>query len=450
MFKLRKKSVYFLMAGLVFSLMLTTPVKAAKKAANRENFYKEIELFSDALATVQQDYVEKLSSKDIIYGALRGMLGSLDPYSQFMEPDDYKELQIETEGQFGGLGIEITIRDHLLTIITPLDDTPAEKAGLKAMDRIVKINDEITKDMTLTDAVKKMRGKPGTKVTLTVMRGNEDTLKTFTITREIIQVKAVRKAIMLDKSVGYIKLTDFSEKTKKDLSDALAKLEKQGMNSLILDLRNNPGGLLVSAVQAASEFIPSGQMVVYTKGRAKHQDVEYRAEGKTDFKHIPMIVMINGGSASASEILAGAIQDHKRGIILGTTSFGKGLVQTVIPLRDGSALRLTTARYYTPAGRMINEKGITPDVVVKPEPPEKEKPVDKEVLKEEQIFQKLENKKALQLPEKKSEEKKPEAKKEDKQQKKRDEMLRDDNQLRAALNLMHGIEIYRGMNSKLN
>lgn len=345
----------------------------AKPNAPEDDLYHQIEIFSDAITAIQNDYVETIPSKDIIYGALKGMLSSLDPYSQFMDPDTFKELQVETEGEFGGLGIEITIRDNLLTIITPLDDTPAYKAGLQAQDRIVRIEDKITKDMTLTEAVKLLRGKPGTDVKLTIMRESEENFKEITVTRDIIAIKAVRKAEILQDNIGYIKLTDFSEKTKSDLDLALEKLAKSGMDSLIFDLRNNPGGLLISSVETVSEFLPTGKLIVYTKGREKNQNIEYRATGKTNFKDMPLIVMINGGSASASEIVAGAIQDHKRGIILGTKSFGKGSVQTVIPMRDGSALRLTTAKYYTPLGRTINETGITPDVSVNAELPREKK-----------------------------------------------------------------------------
>lgn len=419
----------------------------AKPKNPEDDLYHQIEIFSDAITAIQHDYVETVASKDIIYGALKGMLSALDPYSQFMDPDTFKELQVETEGEFGGLGIEITIRDNLLTIITPLDGTPADRAGLQAQDRIVRIDAKITKDMTLTEAVKLMRGKPGTDVKLTIMRESEESFKEIVVTRDIIEIKAVRNAKLLKDNIGYIKLTDFSEKTKSDLDLALEKLSQDGMDSLIFDLRNNPGGLLISSVETVSEFLPTGKLIVYTKGREQKQNVEYRATGQTKFKDMPLIVMINGGSASASEIVAGAIQDHKRGIILGTKSFGKGSVQTVIPMRDGSALRLTTAKYYTPLGRTINETGIIPDISVNAEPPRE----NKQAKKETNVFDKMEDKNNLNnendalpediesidgsMPEKNIKE----------QENEEEEFIRDDNQLRAAINLMNGIKIYKAL-----
>ncbi|MFH2144497.1 MAG: S41 family peptidase [Candidatus Omnitrophota bacterium] len=420
-----------------FLLFNNNPAFAGVKSV-KDELYEQIEIFSDALTAVQHDYVEEIQTKDVIYGALKGMLAALDPYSQFMDPDIFKELQVETEGEFGGLGIEITLRDNLLTIIAPLDGTPADLAGLKSLDRIVKIDGEVTKDITLTEAVKKLRGKPGSEVTITILRESEDEIKDYTIKRDIIQIQSVRRAEIIENNTGYIKLTDFSEKTKSDLDKALEKLEKEGMDSLILDLRNNPGGLLVSSVETVSEFLPTGKLIVYTKGRDKRQNVEYRATGKTNFKNIPLIVLINGGSASASEIVAGAIQDHKRGIILGTKSFGKGSVQTVIPLRDGSALRLTTAKYYTPTGRTINEDGIKPDVLVEWIEP-KDKDIEAKKEKEENVFDQLketETQKNIQDQQDKSAPQ-PEPTKQEEDKKK------PDNQLRAALNLMRGIKIYK-------
>ncbi|MDD5745824.1 MAG: S41 family peptidase [Candidatus Omnitrophica bacterium] len=444
-----RKLPLFIILGFSLIFILNNTASGRPKAA-KDDLYNQIEIFSDAISAIQMEYVDTVPSKDIIYGALKGMLSSLDPYSQFMDQDTYNELQVETVGEFGGLGIEITIKDDLLTIISPLDGTPAHKVGLKALDRIIKINGKITRDMNLTDAVKNMRGKPGTDVTLTIMREGVDELKDYVITRDIINIKSVRKAEILENKIGYIKLTDFSEKTKNDLDEALAMLEKEGMDSLIFDLRNNPGGLLISSVETVSEFLPTGKLIVSTKGRDPNQNAEYRATGKTHFKDIPLIVMINGGSASASEIVAGAIQDHKRGVILGTKSFGKGSVQTVIPLRDGSALRLTTAKYYTPSGRTIHETGVTPDIVVEVEEPKQE--VKKEPKKENTIFEKLEQEEknnnnntptdkepAAVEPAPSPEEPVPAPDPEKK------DLMKDDNQLRAAVNLMQGIKIYQGM-----
>lgn len=439
-----RKKLFLLIVLCLSITFLSNNCAIAKTKSAKDDLYSQIEIFSDAITAIQHDYVDNVTPQEIIYGALNGMLSSLDPYSQFMDPDTFKELQVETEGEFGGLGIEITLRDNLLTIITPLDDTPADIAGLQAMDRIVKIGDKITKDITLTEAVKLMRGKPGTDILLTIMRENEAKLKEFTITRDIIQIKSVRRSAILEDNIGYIKLTDFSEKTKSDLDKALKQLEKEGMDSLIFDLRNNPGGLLISSVETASEFLPSGEMVVYTKGREEAQNSEFRASGKSNFRDIPLIVMVNSGSASASEIVAGAIQDHKRGIILGTTSFGKGSVQTVIPLRDGSALRLTTAKYYTPSGRTINEKGILPDVTVEFEPV-KEKKIE-QAKKDESVFDEIEKNDAKLKSEddNKAEENAEEKSPEDKTPEQPD-FIKDDNQLRAAINLMHGIKIYSNL-----
>ncbi len=407
---------------------------------------------------IQHDYVDDVKAEDIIHGALKGMLAALDPYSQYMDQDMFTELQVETEGEFGGLGIEITLRDDLLTIITPLSGTPAEKAGLQSQDRIVKIDDEITRDMTLLDAVKKMRGKKGTDVKLTIMRESEESLREVTLTRDIIKIKSVRKAEMLSDGIGYIRLADFSEKTHNDLEQALSRLSEQGMEGLVFDLRNNPGGLLLTSVDVAAKFLPAGTLVVYTKGREESQNVEYRAQGKSDYRDIPLIVMVNGGSASASEIVAGAVQDHKRGIIMGTKSFGKGSVQTVIPLRDGSALRLTTAKYYTPSGRTINETGIVPDVPVEQLPPQPE--TAKKPNGADEIFNSIteeENNSEITVPEDSGVQ--PEAAPEDNEKETPEtnsgeetaeinELLKNDYQLRAAVDLMRGIRIYKGLSQK--
>ncbi|GAI91269.1 unnamed protein product, partial [marine sediment metagenome] len=272
----------------------------------------------------------------LIYGALKGMLRSLDPYSQFLDPEAYKEVKVETEGQFGGLGIEISIKDGLLTIIAPIDDTPAYQVGLKADDRIVKIEGEVTRDITLMEAVKKLRGKPGTQVTVTIMREGAQKLLDFTITRDIIKIKSIRKAKLFEDNIGYVRLSEFQEKSPQDTEAALRKLEKGGMDSLILDLRNNPGGLLDSAVRVTEKFIPPGKVIVSTRGRGARQDMVFKSRTKGRHRKYPLIVLISKGSASGSEILAGAIQDYDRGILLGTKTFGKGSVQTVIPLADGS------------------------------------------------------------------------------------------------------------------
>ena len=326
--------------------------------------YESIKIFTEALSIVKKNYVEEIKTKDLVYGAIKGMINSLDPHSGFMNPEAYKEMQVDTKGEFGGLGIQIGIKDNILTVIAPIEDTPAYKAGIQAGDRIVKINDEITRDMGLLDAVNKMRGPKGTSVRITIMREGWKEPKEFAIMREIIKIKSV-KYKMLEEGIAYVKLTQFQEQTAADLSKVLSQLSADKVNSLVLDLRNDPGGLLNSAVDVTSQFLPPGKLVVYIKDRAGEKN-EYRTGGNFTFYDKPsMVVLVNQGSASASEIVAGALKDWRRAVILGVQTFGKGSVQSVIPLSDGSGLRLTTARYYTPSGTSIQSTGIMPDIVVK-------------------------------------------------------------------------------------
>ncbi len=399
--------------------------QSAKRAPNEEEeLYKQLELFEHALSIVRADYVEEPESKKLIYGALKGMLATLDPYSQFLDPDDYNELKVDTEGEFGGLGIEITIKDDLLTVISPIDDTPAYRAGLKPGDRIVKIDGELTRGITLTDAVKKLRGKPKTTVHLTILREHENTLKDVALERDIIRIDSVREAKILQDHIGYVRLSDFRENTAKDLGAALKALQGQGMDSIILDLRNNPGGLLDVSVSVAQLFLDRHQLIVSTKGRLRSQNQELRADIDGPVNALPMVVLINEGSASASEIVAGAMQDHHRGIILGTKSHGKASVQTIFPLKDGSALRLTTSKYFTPSGRSIHGQGIPPDVVVPfEEPPAPEaKDKDKEPAVGPNVFDRIDENGTL----KESKEEKPL-----------------DNQLARAVDLLKGIKVYQ-------
>jgi len=339
-------------------------VSSSQEKKKKDELYRQVELFSDTLAIIQSEYVDEVEPKNLIYGALKGMLSSLDPHSQFLDPDAYNELKVDTEGKFGGLGIEITIKDGLLTIVTPIEDTPAWKAGLKTNDRIVKINNELTRDMTLTDAVKRLRGKAGEAVNITILRESEKKILEFKIVRDIIKINNIKEAKILQDYIGYIRVVEFRENTAKDMDTALENLKKQGINALIVDLRNNPGGLLDAAVKATEKFIDKDKLIVYTKGRRPTQNMEFVSHAACPIVDLPMVVLINEGSASGSEIMAGALQDHKRAIILGTKSFGKGSVQTVIPLSDGSALRLTTSKYFTPLGKQIHGKGIVPDIVV--------------------------------------------------------------------------------------
>lgn len=324
--------------------------------------YQILKTFTEVMSMVKKHYVEEVNAQDLVYGAIRGMLNSLDPHSSFMTPDAYKEMQVDTKGEFGGLGIQIGVKDGVLTVIAPIEDTPAFRAGIKAGDKIIKIEDEMTKNMTLFEAVSKMRGEPKTAITISILREGWKDLKAFTIIRDIIKIKSVKSKVIED-NIGYVKISQFQEKTARDLSKALQTISKEGINSLILDLRNNPGGLLNSAIAVSDRFLPKGQLVVYTKNRTG-QKTEFFTEVEGDF-NLPMIVMVNQGSASASEIVAGALKDWNKAIILGTQTFGKGSVQTVIPLSDGAGLRLTTAKYYTPNGEDIQNTGITPNITVK-------------------------------------------------------------------------------------
>lgn len=330
--------------------------------AGEQSSYTHIKTFAESLSLVKKNYVEDVDEKELVYGAIKGMLNSLDPHSSFMPPEAFKEMQIDTKGEFGGLGIQIGMKDKLLTVIAPIEDTPADKAGVKAGDIIIKIDGESTKDISLHDAVSKLRGPKGTKVTITIVREDMEKPLDITIRRDIIVLKSTKFRV-IDNEIGYVKLTQFQERSSDDLVNALKELSEKGIKALVLDLRNNPGGLLKGAVDVTSQFLPAGKLVVYIKGKEgdKH---EFNTDNGNYFDY-PMVVLVNGGSASASEIVAGALQDWGKAVVLGTQTFGKGSVQTVIPLSDGSALRLTTARYYTPKGRSIQTTGITPDIVVK-------------------------------------------------------------------------------------
>lgn len=330
--------------------------------------YEELKVFSEVLSLIQKNYVEDTVSKDLVYGAIRGMLNTLDPHSAFMSPEMYKEIQVDTRGEFGGLGIQIGMRENRLTVIAPIEDTPASRAGILAGDTIVKVDDEPTKDMTLMEAVHKMRGRKGTKVNLTIHRENVENPLSFELTREIIRIDSV-KAEIIEEGIAYIRLSQFQERSGKDMADALKQVVKDGAESLILDMRNNPGGLLNAAIEVTELFLPAEKIVVSVKGRdAEGAADEYLSKEKTPYNKLRMIVLVNGGSASASEIVAGALQDYSRAVILGTQTFGKGSVQTILQLTDGSGLRLTTAKYYTPSGRSIQNVGITPDILVENHP----------------------------------------------------------------------------------
>ncbi len=419
----RKTRILFFVLLIMLTSSLTMggyeEVKSDKAKA-KGDLYSQVELFADAIAILRSDYVDEVDSKKLIYGALKGMLGSLDDFSQFMEPDEFAEITLETKGEFGGIGVEISMKEGVLTVITPISGTPAEAAGLKPGDKIVRIDGKTTKDVTLADAVKQMRGKPGTTVRLTVWREKEEKALEIPVKRELIKIQSIKKADIVEDKIGYIKLVEFQERTPSDLEDALKKLESQGMDALILDLRNNPGGLLDGAVAVSEKFLPKDSLIVSIKSRDPKQDAVFKSSGKYARPDYPLIVMVNEGSASASEIVAGAIQDDKRGIILGTKTFGKASVQTVIPLKDGSALRFTIASYLTPSGKLIRNQGIIPDVVV-----EREEGAAK--LKEEtDVFEKVQESTKPQAAEKTDKEK-----------------LEKDNQFTMAVNLIKALKIYR-------
>jgi carboxyl-terminal processing protease len=346
-------------------------------AAEKEDPYPNLKLFSSVLERVRQDYVdgEKVSYQELIQGAMKGMLNTLDPHSEFMEVSKYDELKKDTQGEFGGVGIVISMKDGHVTVVSPMEDTPGFKAGILSGDRIIKIDGRSTERFTVQDAVKKLRGEPGSKVDLTVLRLPSGTVTNFVLTRAAIKVDTIkdidgrREFPLSENKIGYIRLTQFGEQTPEDFEDALRKLEKKGMEALILDLRGNPGGLLDAAVKIVEKFVTRGTLVVSTEGRGTTQRAEYRATGKNTHLNLPIVVLVNGGSASAAEIVSGALQDLTvsgkcKAVILGEQTFGKGSVQSILPLQDGSALRLTTAKYYTPSHKVIHEKGITPDILV--------------------------------------------------------------------------------------
>ena len=369
--------LFFVVIGIFIGLIFSAN-------ANRTNTslpIDELRNFTEIFGKIKNDYVEDVTDKKLISEAIKGMLSGLDPHSAYLDEDAFKDLQVGTQGEFGGLGIEVGMEDGFVKVVSPIEDTPAWRAGLKSGDLIIKIDDTNVKGLTLGDAVKKMRGKPKTKIILTVVRQGESEPLVFTIIRDIIQIQSVKSEVLED-SVAYVRITQFQEKTGLKLAEALKKRFVEvdnNVDGIILDLRNDPGGLLNSAVAVTSAFIPENTLVVYTEGRVRNSSMKlfsrpehYLRSGSKNYladlpektKTVPMVVLINNGSASASEIVAGALQDHSRAVIMGTQSFGKGSVQTILPLNNGTAIKLTTARYFTPKGRSIQAKGITPDIFV--------------------------------------------------------------------------------------
>ena len=339
---------------------------AVAAQADKDSPYEMYTLFSKVVEQVRANYVDadKSSYRDLIYGALKGMLQSLDPHSQFMDEEAFTAMKEDTAGKFGGLGITIGVKDSVLTVIAPMESTPAFRAGLLSGDKIIEINGDSTDGLALEDAVKKLRGDPGTKVKIRIFRPKTQLVKEFELERAIINVPSIKDARVLEGGIGYVRMLQFGEETADDLQAELDKLEARDVKAFILDLRSNPGGLLTAAVDVSEKFLKRGDLIVFTRGRDNRMERSYRARARDTFPAVPMAVLINGYSASASEIVAGALQDNRRAVLVGEKSFGKGSVQTLIPLRGDGAMRLTTARYYTPSGRSIQALGIEPDVVV--------------------------------------------------------------------------------------
>ncbi len=425
---------------------------------------EELRAFSEVFGRIKSDYVEPVSDKKLITEAINGMLSGLDPHSAYLDAEGFKELQVGTQGEFGGLGIEVGMEDGLVKVISPIEDTPAFNAGIKSGDLIIKLDDTLVKGLSLNDAVKRMRGKPGSNIQLTIVRKTETKPLQFNVTRAIIKVQSV-KSKLLESGYGFVRVTQFQEHTGENLSTALENLRKQNegpLQGLVLDLRNDPGGLLTGAVGVSAAFLPKDALVVYTEGRtddAKMRllaspDYYLRGGGKSDylkdlsgeFKNVPLVVLVNGGSASASEIVAGALQDHKRAVIMGTQTFGKGSVQTILPLGNNTAIKLTTARYYTPSGRSIQAKGIIPDILV--EDPATAALENSFRLREADLEKHLSNDRQ---PEEKSEPSKSTPKSPAKSKENEDKKpefaefgSKNDYQLNQAMNLLKGMNILRG------
>jgi len=369
--------------------LLAVPHVHALAASSNQAAYEDIKMLVEVLGLIRDNYVKDVETRKIVYGAATGMVRGLDAFSQFLEPDAHKDMRSETEGEFGGLGIRIAMRDNVLTVITPLPGTPAYKQGILPGDRIIKINGETTQDISIEQAVKKLRGAPGSKITITIAHDGEKELNDFTMTREVIKVESIKSKMVTDE-IGYVRLAEFQQRSATDFDTALKALKAKGMKSLVVDLRNNPGGLLNISVDICRLFIGNSKLIVYTEGRRQPRQ-EFRADSVAPYASIPVVILVNHGSASGSEIFAGSMQDYHRAVIVGSETFGKGSVQSVIPLADGSGLRLTTAKYYTPSGRTFHrdEKtgkgGIVPDILI-------EVPREVEIklqTQDEEIFGKL-------------------------------------------------------------
>lgn len=400
---------------------------------------EELRAFTEVFGRVKTDYVESVEDKDLLEYAIKGMLSGLDPHSAYLNPEEFKEMRIGTDGKFGGLGIEVSMENGFVKVISPIDDTPAERAGIKAGDVIVRLDDTPVKGMTLNEAVKIMRGEPGTDILLTVVREGEEGPLKITITRDIIRIKSVRGRT-LDPGYGYIRISQFQSATGTSMRKQLSELKKENggeLKGLVLDLRNNPGGVLNASVSVADAFVSKGK-IVYTEGRVKDSLLTFNASPNDLLKSAPIVVLVNGGSASASEIVAGALQDHKRAIIMGTKTFGKGSVQTIMPMNNGAALKITTARYFTPSGRSIQAEGIEPDIEVEQLEVSKKEDAAVERLREADLRDHLENGNGDHADEADKNDKSGKTK-----EKTDEKNIKDDYQLNEALNLLKGVNIVR-------
>ena len=426
------RNIFILSIGLVLGVTLAIAQGVFAERNSNSSFslpVDELRTFTEVFAKIKNDYVESVDDKTLLENAIRGMLSGLDPHSTYLDPDGYKELQVGTTGRFGGLGIEVGMEDGFVKVISPIDDTPAKRAGMMAGDLIVRLDDTPVKGLTLSDAVKIMRGEPGSDIVLTIVRESSEKPLKITIKRDIIRVKSV-KARMLDDQFGYVRITSFQSKTGENLLNELEKLQaeaKSGLKGLILDLRNNPGGVLSAAVEVSDAFLTKG-LIVYTEGRDKASRLKFSATPNDMMKNSPIVVLVNGGSASASEIVAGALQDHSRAIIMGSKTFGKGSVQTILPMNSNAALKLTTARYYTPNGRSIQAEGIVPHIELERL---KVSAVDSDFrrIKEADLSGHLENSK------------KEGKGKADKEAEAKKNLVNDDYQLYEALNTLKAIQI---------
>lgn len=432
------RSLLVLSVGLVLgvSLSLGGSVLAERSSAQQQQQslpLDELRNFSEVFGKIKSDYVESADDKALLENAIRGMLSGLDPHSSYLNQEEFKELQVGTTGEFGGLGIEVGMEDGFVKVISPIDDTPAQAAGVKAGDLVIRLDDTPVKGMSLNDAVKMMRGKPGTKITLTIVREGEQKPLKITITRDIIKVKSV-KFRSLEAGYGYLRITSFQTQTGDQVAKAVSELRQQHgdeLKGLVLDLRNNPGGVLGAAVSVSDAFLEKG-LIVYTEGRVKDAQLRYTATPNDVLKGAPLVVLVNGGSASASEIVAGALQDHKRAIIMGSRTFGKGSVQTIFPMSNNSAVKLTTARYYTPSGRSIQAEGIEPDITLAAMKLAAAEEAEREMVKEADLSGHLANGNG----------KKTKGEKTDKTDDgKLDELVNKDYALHEALNLLKGLSI---------